>query len=220
MQIHEVTTTTRKIPILNEDLIDKIWAYYDQWEDKDPALAGLDIKQKTARFAQDRMVRELADNAWSIWQVYNNKWIQTLPAAERAAYIDRSDGTYEKNLLAFVQKNLLPGKYLSQLTNGAAIIALIKEISAPMAPPPGTPPPPAGSPPAGTNTPEQQKLDFERLVATTALSMKAGDTGDTTEKQLAAIGKEIITPGVVATGTKTGNPVMDKALTDLGFTLT
>ena len=234
MQIHEITiAANRKIPKLDEGIAASVKAgikaatpptfsalrdYYR----KDKDLIGLDFKQKTQKFAQDQAVQDLSEKAWSKWQLFDNRQrsLYSKDPVKLAAYVDRSDQTYEKNLLAFVMQNLLPGKYMSQLSNGPDIQNLIKEISAPMAPPPGAPPPAPGAPPAGTNTPENQLAKFTELVATTAISMTAGDTADSTEKQLAAIGKLIKSrPGTVTTGKKTDNPVMDKALTDLGFTL-
>ena len=210
MQIHEITiVANQKIPKLNEDLKDSLQAYYDKLITQDPALAGLDIKQKTARFAQQRMIKELAEKAWSKWQVFDNAELfrRKSDPVKLAAYTDRSDQMYEKNLLAFTMQNLLPGKSLSTLTNGQEIKNIVTEISTPMAP-------------AGTNTPENQLAKFTELISATAMSQTAGDV-DSAEKQLAAIGREILAkPGTVTTGSKTGNPTMDKALTDLGFTLT
>jgi len=230
MQIHEITiAANRKIPKLDEDIAASVKASLPptmsavlDWYYKDKDLIGLDLKQKTQKFTQDQLIKDLSKKAWSKWQLFDNRQrsLYSKDPVKLAAYVDRSDQTYEKNLLAFVMQNLLPGKYMSQLSNGPDIQNLIKEISAPMAPPPGAPPPAPGAPPAGTNTPENQLAKFTELVATTAISMTAGDTADSTEKQLAAIGKVITSrSGTVTTGTKTGNPVMDKALTDLGFTL-
>ena len=229
MQIHEITiAANRKIPKLNEGaaqvfraVLDNIKAYTPGGSN--PAMAGLNTSQKAQNFAHNRLVQDLSKKAWSKWQLFDNRQrsLYGKDPVKLAAYVDRSDQTYEKNLLAFVMQNLLPGKYMSQLSNGQDIQNLIKEISAPLAPPPGAPPPAPGAPPAGTNTPEKQIENFTELVATTAISMTAGDTADSTEKQLANIGKLIKSkPGTIATGSKTGNPTMDKALTDLGFTLT
>ena len=242
MQIHEITiAANRKIPKLDEGIAASVkagikaatpptFSALSNLLSKSPEMSGLTggmfgmgFKQKVQKFAQDQAVQDLSEKAWSKWQLFDNRQrsLYSKDPVKLAAYVDRSDQTYEKNLLAFVMQNLLPGKYMSQLSNGPDIQNLIKEISAPMAPPPGAPPPAPGAPPAGTNTPENQLAKFTELVATTAISMTAGDTADSTEKQLAAIGKLITSrPGTVTTGTKTGNPVMDKALTDLGFTLT
>ena len=148
-----------------------------QWNDRTPLDCNhshpllykvnetISVEQKVQKFAQDQAVQDLSEKAWSKWQLFDTRQqsLYSKDPAKLAAYVDRSDQTYQKNLLAFVMQNLLPGKYMSQLSNGQDIQDLIKEISVPMAPPPGAPPPAPGAPPAGTNTPENQLVLRTRL---------------------------------------------------------
>ena len=159
------------------------------------------------------------------------------------AFGNRTDGTFEKALLAFTQKNLLGGAYLPNLTNKDEILELVKEISAPGV------------------TPEQEKELFTQLVTqgTLAQNIAAGtssqaqsaggstgnqlttgqQTGSDAHSMVAGIQQVLASPaggqispnqlrhiGTVVTsgfaGTpiinSTGNPGVDALLLAMGFT--
>jgi hypothetical protein len=61
---------------------------------------------------------------------------------EKADFLSRKDGMYKKQLLAFVQKNLLPNVDINQIINRDTILKIVDALSAPATP--------AGTAPAGT----------------------------------------------------------------------
>jgi hypothetical protein len=73
---------------------------------------------------QDRKVGAIADKAYRTWKNYEAQLLKADPDA-------RQNGDYEKQLLAFVNKNLLGGMYLPNVINKDKIIALVQQISAP-----------------------------------------------------------------------------------------
>ena len=68
-------------------------------------------------------------DAWHLYAMQMEKGI-TDPR-KKQAFDARTDGTYEKALTAWVQKNLLSGMYLPNLTNKDEILDLVSQLSIP-----------------------------------------------------------------------------------------
>jgi hypothetical protein len=71
----------------------------------------------------DQKVGAMADKAYRAWKGYEAQLLKSDPKA-------KEDGTYETQLLAFVNKNLLGGMYLPNVINKDKITGLVKKISA------------------------------------------------------------------------------------------
>ena len=96
MQIHEITTKI-KIPKLNEGVMDTILGILKT----DPAMAGLSADQKGAMVSQNSKIKELADEAFSKWQIFAAGIESRITdPAEKTAFKNRTDGEYKKNLMA------------------------------------------------------------------------------------------------------------------------
>ena len=87
---------------------------------------------------QASKINAMADKAYKAWKTYETQLLKSDPNAKQ-------DGTYEKQLLAFVNKNLLGGMYLPNVINKDKIIGLVKKISS-------TPAPTGGAGAGGTPT--------------------------------------------------------------------
>jgi hypothetical protein len=192
MQIHEITT-----PVLNEGIPGAIGGALGR------ASAGISsgIQKLTSPWqaaksafkkpVANQQTQLLTNKAYSVWKDFAQKLRSSIKdPAKLQAFDNRSDGVYEKNLLAFTQKNLLGGAYLPNLTNKQEILDLIHELSQPTAqavpeaatslagrsqqrnagsPPPApgaTPQPGATTPtkPAVALTPAKEKELFSQLV--------------------------------------------------------
>lgn len=106
---------------------------------KDVAGAYQDVKQ-TAKIAAT------ADKAYNAWTKFSDQVAKAITdPAKKQAYLSRADGRYEKDLLSFVQQNLLRGMSFSTLNNRDDIMGLIKAISKATAST-VTPTPPAKNP--------------------------------------------------------------------------
>ena len=88
----------------------------------------------------DAKTGAIADKAYRSWSAYRQQLDKNAPGGKA------DPATLEKQLLAFVSKNLLGGQYLPNLINKDQIIKLVKQIAGNDA----APPPP---PPADTNKP-------------------------------------------------------------------
>jgi hypothetical protein len=84
------------------------------------------------RPVQNQQIALLVNKAFPIWQNFAERLRASIKdPAKLQAFDNRTDGVYEKNLLAFTQKNLLGGAYLPNLTNKQEILDLVHALSAP-----------------------------------------------------------------------------------------
>ena len=189
MQIHELTTS--KNTPLDEGIVDAVKSGYNK-------LAGgiSGAKQGVRLSRSNQQAQLLANKAFPIWKTFAAQLRASIKdPAKLQAFDNRTDSVYEKNLLAFVQKNLLGGAYLPNLTNKDEILALVKQLSAPTISNPATTPAatpaattPAATTPAATTppnqltealSPAQEKELFTQLVTqgTLAQNVAAGAGG-------------------------------------------
>jgi len=91
MQIHEITQIK-----LDEGLLDTVKSAFTG------AKAGYKASQG------DRAAQTIANKAYPMWLAYGKRLEQSItdPAAKQA-FIDRTDGLYQRALTAFVQQNFL-----------------------------------------------------------------------------------------------------------------
>ena len=172
MQIHEITTS--KNTSLDEGIVDAVKSGYNK-------LAGgiSGAKQGVRLSRSTQQAQLLANKAFPIWKTFAAQIRAGIKdPAKLQAFDNRTDGVYEKNLLAFVQKNLLGGAYLPNLTNKDEILALVKQLSAPTISNPATTPPATIPPNQLTEalSPAQEKELFTQLVTqgTLAQNVAAG----------------------------------------------
>ena len=172
MQIHELKTS--KNTPLDEGIVDAVKSGYNK-------LAGgiSGAKQGVRLSRSTQQAQLLANKAFPIWKTFAAQIRAGIKdPAKLQAFDNRTDGVYEKNLLAFVQKNLLGGAYLPNLTNKDEILALVKQLSAPTISNPATTPPATIPPNQLTEalSPAQEKELFTQLVTqgTLAQNVAAG----------------------------------------------
>ena len=180
MQIHELTTS--KNTSLDEGIVDAVKSGYNKLAG---GIAG--AKQGVRLSRSNQQAQLLANKAFPIWKTFAAQLRASIKdPAKLQAFDNRTDSVYEKNLLAFVQKNLLGGAYLPNLTNKDEILALVKQLSAPTISNPATTP--AATTPAATTppnqltealSPAQEKELFTQLVTqgTLAQNVAAGAGG-------------------------------------------
>ena len=164
MQIHEITQSR-----LDEGIVDAVKSGYNK-------LAGgiSGAKQGVRLSRSTQQAQLLANKAFPIWKTFAAQIRAGIKdPAKLQAFDNRTDGVYEKNLLAFVQKNLLGGAYLPNLTNKDEILALVKQLSAPTISNPATIPP---NQLTEALSPAQEKELFTQLVTqgTLAQNVAAG----------------------------------------------
>jgi hypothetical protein len=89
-----------------------------------------DIKGAYKDVKQDAKITAAADKAFNVWTKYADQVAKTYTdPVKKQAYLNRQDGRYEKDLLSFVQQNLLKGLSFSTLNNRDDIMGLIKAIT-------------------------------------------------------------------------------------------
>ena len=172
MQIHELTTS--KNTSLDEGIVDAVKSGYNKLAG---GIAG--AKQGVRLSRSNQQAQLLANKAFPIWKTFAAQLRASIKdPAKLQAFDNRTDSVYEKNLLAFVQKNLLGGAYLPNLTNKDEILALVKQLSAPTISNPATTPPATIPPNQLTEalSPAQEKELFTQLVTqgTLAQNVAAG----------------------------------------------
>ena len=170
MQIHEITTS--KNTSLDEGIVDAVKSGYNKLAG---GIAG--AKQGVRLSRSNQQAQLLANKAFPIWKTFAAQLRASIKdPAKLQAFDNRTDGVYEKNLLAFVQKNLLGGAYLPNLTNKDEILALVKQLSAPTISNPATIPP---NQLTEALSPAQEKELFTQLVTqgTLAQNVAAGAGG-------------------------------------------
>jgi hypothetical protein len=116
MQIHELTKQQ-----LDEGLLDLA---------KQAAGGVKGAVQGYKDAGEARKIAQAADKAYTTWTKYSDQVAKTYTdPVKKQAYLNRQDGRYEKDLLSFVQQNLLRGLSFSTLNNRDDIMGLIKAIS-------------------------------------------------------------------------------------------
>jgi hypothetical protein len=181
MQIHEITQ--RK---LDEGLLDTVKS----------AVSGAQAGYRASQ--GNRTVQMIADKAYPIWAAYAKRLEQSItdPTAKQA-FDNRSDGLYQRALMAFVQQNLLKNVRIDDTINKDQIKAVIQKLSepkitsatpapatpAPATPAPATPAPATPAPAKSAKTTQSTIIDpatnkpFNSAAVSEALNA-------TTEKQL------------------------------------
>ena len=97
------------------------------------AIGGVKTAYQQAQMGQKYTA--MADKAQKAWTVFATQLEKSIvDPADKAAFINRTDGRYQQNLQAWVEKNLLAGHYLPNFTNKDQLLAIIKKLSAPKAP--------------------------------------------------------------------------------------
>lgn len=113
MQIYELTTK----PQVNEGLWDNI-----------------KLAVQSRNF--DSKIKPMAAKAYYNWKLYAKQLEKSITdPVQKKNFINRTDGRYEKELISYVQKNLLGGQYLPNLNNHDDILNTIKKLSAPIGAP-------------------------------------------------------------------------------------
>jgi hypothetical protein len=173
MQIHELTTS--KNTPLDEGIVDAVKSGYNKLAG---GIAG--AKQGIRLSRSNQQAQLLANKAFPIWKTFAAQLRASIKdPVKLQAFDNRTDGVYEKNLLAFVQKNLLGGAYLPNLTNKDEILALVKQLSSPAVatPAPATTPDNTGQLTEALS-PAQEKELFTQLVTqgTLAQNIAAGSS--------------------------------------------
>ena len=99
------------------------------------AVSGVTTAYQQAQMGQKYTA--MADKAQKAWTVFVTQLENSITdPAQKAAFINRTDGRYQKTLQAWVEKNLLAGQYLPNFTNKDQLLAIIKKLSAPKQPNP------------------------------------------------------------------------------------
>jgi hypothetical protein len=74
----------------------------------------------------------MADKAQKAWTTFATQLEKSIvDPAEKAAFVNRTDGRYQQTLQAWVEKNLLSGQYLPNFTNKDQLLAIIAKLSEP-----------------------------------------------------------------------------------------
>ena len=133
MQIHELTQP-RKSTKVDEGLVSGASdlasrAAYKLGGAK-RGLAGIKAAWQQGQVATQ--ARKLANQSQDAWDRYVQNWEATLEPDEKAKFIARQDGgLYKRQLTAWVQKHMLSGMTLSNVTNRGEILSIIDALSAP-----------------------------------------------------------------------------------------
>jgi hypothetical protein len=128
-----------------------------------------DFKAAYNEKLRSQQTKMVADKAYKAWTNYAQQLRAAIKdPAKLQAFDNRTDDLYKKSLTAFVQKNLLGGAYMPNLTNKTDILALIDKLSEPK---PGT-----GIVKEALD-PATEKDLFTQLVAQGTLSQTVAATG-------------------------------------------
>jgi hypothetical protein len=148
MQIHEITNTQ-----LAEGFLDTVKS----------AVSGAQAGYRASQ--GNRTAQMIADKAYPIWAAYAKRLEQSItdPTAKQA-FDNRSDGLYQRALMAFVQQNLLKNVRIDDTINKDQIKAVIQKLSEPKIT--SATPAPATTAPA-TTAPATTAPVSEALNATT-----------------------------------------------------
>jgi hypothetical protein len=199
MQIHEITQYTQ----LDEGIGSALGGLAGKISAGASALGQKisptgDFKAAYNEKLRSQQTKLVADKAYKAWANY----AQELRAAIKdpvklQAFDNRTDQLYKQSLTAFVQKNLLGGAYLPNLTNKNEILELIDKLSEPKPVKPG-----AGTAIAPGTTdninpdvvkealdPATEKDLFTQLVAQGTLTQTVAATGQGNTDTKSAAGK-------------------------------
>jgi hypothetical protein len=145
MQIHELTEKRRTAPPVP---VYEAFEGLKSWASDIAAPYTLRKKQaEQEALGASANPEAVAQKAQAIWTKYVQDWEADLTdPQEKADFLSRKDGMYKKQLLAFVQKNLLPNVDINRVINRNVILNIVDSLSAPAAAA-GTP---AATAPAGT----------------------------------------------------------------------
>ena len=114
MQIYELTKSTK----VDEGILDTAKAAAGK------IGAGIKGAKQGYQDAQvDRKTAEVADKAYNAWSTYRRQLDRSSPGGKA------DPAMVEKQLMAFVSKNLLGGQYLPNLVNKSEILSLVKQIA-------------------------------------------------------------------------------------------
>lgn len=133
MQIHELT---QKKPRVDEALTDVVRGVSSGLSRAAYAAAapkrGLsDIKSAWQQGKVAAQAQKLADQSQDAWNRYVQNWEATMDPDEKAKFATRKQdgGLYKRQLTAWVQKNMLSGLTLANVTNRNEILATIDALS-------------------------------------------------------------------------------------------
>lgn len=127
MQIHEITLAKKQQ--VDEGILDAARAAAGK-------VGGMvnQVKSNSRQASLNKQTEKVAGKAYDAWNSYARQLEQFAaskgPEALKA-FQNRSDGMYQKSLMAFVQKNLLQGNQIGKLINKDDIIRLVKQLSVP-----------------------------------------------------------------------------------------
>lgn len=130
MQIHELTLKQKTQ--VNEGPMDFVKSAASKAGGLASKVAGgvskatgavADIKGAYRSAQVDQKTSAIADKAYRAWSAYRQQLDKTAPGGKA------DPATLEKQLLAFVSKNLLGGQYFQNLINKDQILGLVKQIA-------------------------------------------------------------------------------------------
>jgi hypothetical protein len=158
MQIHEITNTQ-----LAEGFLDTVKS----------AVSGAQAGYRASQ--GNRTAQMIADKAYPIWAAYAKRLEQSItdPTAKQA-FDNRSDGLYQRALMAFVQQNLLKNVRIDDTINKDQIKAVIQKLSEPKitsaTPAPATTAPATTAPVSEALNATTEKQLFTQLVQLASLA--------------------------------------------------
>jgi hypothetical protein len=186
MQIHEITQYTQ----LDEGIGSALGGLAGKISAGASALGQKisptgDFKAAYRDKLKSQQTKLVADKAYKAWANY----AQELRAAIKdpvklQAFDNRTDQLYKQSLTAFVQKNLLGGAYLPNLTNKTEILELIDKLSEPKPVKPSDP-----NLVKEALDPATEKDLFTQLVAQGTLMQTVAATGQGNTDTKSAAGK-------------------------------
>ena len=153
-----------------------------------------DFKAAYNEKLRSQQTKMVADKAYKAWTTYAQQLRAAIKdPAKLQAFDNRTDDLYKKSLTAFVQKNLLGGAYMPNLTNKTDILTLIDKLSEPK---------PVKSSTGGTITPTATGLTHTANPANPNIVKEALDPA--TEKDLFTqlVAQGTLSQTVAATGQK------------------
>jgi hypothetical protein len=153
-----------------------------------------DFKAAYNEKLRSQQTKMVADKAYKAWTNYAQQLRAAIKdPAKLQAFDNRTDDLYKKSLTAFVQKNLLGGAYMPNLTNKTDILTLIDKLSEPK---------PVKSSTGGTITPTATGLTHTANPANPNIVKEALDPA--TEKDLFTqlVAQGTLSQTVAATGQK------------------
>jgi hypothetical protein len=128
MQVHEVTTQS-----LNEgniaSAIGNPVAAAKVIFGKGQGAPGTSLASQISATKLQTKVKDIADRTYDAWKNYIYQVERTIDPQDLAAFQNRSDGRYRKELLSWIQTNLSRGLYLPNAQNFGQITNVINQLS-------------------------------------------------------------------------------------------